>query len=646
MQQPHTQQQQQAGSDPAAAEEQQQQQQVGSTAAAAEGQQQQQGEMLQHWETLSLLFGQLGSRDARCAAADAMLALSGLLQHTSSNSSSGVATPASTPAAESAYSAVATQLVALNSWSVESLDDPDYSRRMGCYSQLQPQIWMRYSRLQALPLLLQGFFDLRNGDDLAIRQAAASALTKAVEAMAQLEQQQQGLDSEQPAEGAAAAAVVGQLGPDDPLRLLPRVLYPQAKSGLRSNNLAVRQEHAALLRQLVLALPGRFPDLLPLTSKDPEQDFFLNITHLQIHRRGRALQLLGRLAQQQQQQQQQGEEHALDEAAAAAAAKRRRVADAEGAMAAQQQQQLPQDDGEDATAAAPGHKRPRQQQQQQQHKAVSVRVLMDIASPLLQQFIMEGAGVGSSSAAAVAAAAEQRGGHIKKQSDSDREGAVADVAIDALRELCKLLGWQQYSGLLQRWLKLMTQSPKKQVIRAACAVLDAFHFPLDVEDVPEQQQQQQQQQQQGAAAMQVDEAAAATGAEDAAATGAEDAAPDEQEFSEDDDDEQQQQQADEEAAAAAAAVERAAAAADVAAAAKQLLMKRVLPVLQSQLVVDDQEVARAPVALALVKLIKVGFRGLTWGFSACVMCVRDVVFVSWLLIRRWHAHLLRLRWSK
>eukprot|EP00775_Hariotina_reticulata_P008462 gene8462-8646_t len=44
---------------------------------------------------------------------------------------------------------------------------------------------------------------------------------------------------------------------------------------------------------------------------------------------------------------------------------------------------------------------------------------------------------------------------LRKQGDSDREGAVADAAIDALRELSGQLGWQQYSGLLQRWLKLM-----------------------------------------------------------------------------------------------------------------------------------------------------------------------------------------------
>jgi hypothetical protein len=36
-----------------------------------------------------------------------------------------------------------------------------------------------------------------------------------------------------------------------------------------------------------------------------------------------------------------------------------------------------------------------------------------------------------------------------------------------------------------------------------------------------------------------------------------------------------------------------------------LLQSKVLPLLQAQVVVDDQEVARAPVALAIIKLIKV-----------------------------------------
>jgi hypothetical protein len=36
-----------------------------------------------------------------------------------------------------------------------------------------------------------------------------------------------------------------------------------------------------------------------------------------------------------------------------------------------------------------------------------------------------------------------------------------------------------------------------------------------------------------------------------------------------------------------------------------LLRRKVLPVLESQLVIEGQEEARAPVALAIIKLIKV-----------------------------------------
>lgn len=76
-----------------------------------------------------------------------------------------------------------------------------------------------------------------------------------------------------------------------PLRLLGRVLYPAIKSQLGCGHLAVRQEHLSLLRALVLAFPTRFPELLVLTSADPETDFFLNVAHLQLHRRGRRVKL-------------------------------------------------------------------------------------------------------------------------------------------------------------------------------------------------------------------------------------------------------------------------------------------------------------------------------------------------------------------
>jgi U3 small nucleolar RNA-associated protein 20 len=603
--------------------------------------------LLQHWEVVCLLLGHLSRRESRSATAAALAALGALIDSSSSSSTAGSVS----------FVDVASMVVSLNSWAVTSLDEPDYNARLGCYSQLQPPAWQAFSRLQALPLTLQAYYDLRNDSDLALRQAAATALTKAVRAFAALDspqQQQQQQDGEaadpaQPQQQQPQQQQQQQL--EDLLRLVPRVMYPQTKVGLRSNNLSVRQEHAALLRELVLLLPQRFTDLVPLCNQDAEQDFFLNITHLQIHRRGRALALLVRLMSQQQPQQQPQQQQGSEQAAAAAAAeasdgaarKKRKVQDS----STQQQQDgkaggsaapAAAAEGDSDVAVAVGDKRPRQQQQ---HKPVSARVLLDIAAPLIQQFIFDGSSNTSSNSAAADAAAEaQRGGHGKKKGDADREGAVANVAIDALKGLAGQLGWEQYSGLLQRWLKLMTQYPRKQIIRAACAVLDAFHFPVEdpaaAEDHQQQQQQGSKQQQRGskeagtAAAL----AAAAATAAAAAAAAAGDAAEVEQvdlEVEEADDDVIIVEEEDEQAAAAAAMAATAAAdAADIAASARVLLQSKVLPVLQSQVVVDDQEVARAPVALAIIKLIKVGLTATCLASSVwCDLCVSRSCSVHW-----------------
>ena len=48
----------------------------------------------------------------------------------------------------------------------------------------------------------------------------------------------------------------------------------------------------SLLRELIIAFPVDYADLGLLLDKDPELDFFLNVAHLQLHRRQRALQRL------------------------------------------------------------------------------------------------------------------------------------------------------------------------------------------------------------------------------------------------------------------------------------------------------------------------------------------------------------------
>ncbi len=89
-------------------------------------------------------------------------------------------------------------------------------------------------------------------DDLALRHAASQALSRFVEGVA------------------AAAADSGDAGePPEGGSLLSaaqRVLFPQLKRGLSAAALAVRQEHLALLRQLVRSFPSCYPDLVQLTG--------------------------------------------------------------------------------------------------------------------------------------------------------------------------------------------------------------------------------------------------------------------------------------------------------------------------------------------------------------------------------------------
>jgi U3 small nucleolar RNA-associated protein 20 len=106
---------------------------------------------------------------------------------------------------------------------------------------------------QALPLLLACLHDLRNPGDLTLRQAAATSLERFITAAV-------AIAASASAGGVAAPATssTGDGGHSQLLcHLVTRVLYPQLKSQLSVPSLAVRQEHLALLRALVIAFPAK-----------------------------------------------------------------------------------------------------------------------------------------------------------------------------------------------------------------------------------------------------------------------------------------------------------------------------------------------------------------------------------------------------
>ncbi|KAL4860053.1 Small subunit processome component 20 [Chlorella vulgaris] len=208
---------------------------------------------------LAPLAGSLVARESRQALCAALAAVAGMVPE--------MAEPARL-------------LAELNAVSTTEIDELDYGRLMAAYSHLTPAAWQPMSLRQAAPLVHHCLHDLRNADDLALRHAASQALSRFIEAAA----------------AAAAAALQGdeQEG-GSLLSAAQKVLFPQLKRGLPTANLAVRQEHLTLLRQLVLAFPANYSELRLLTDQDAEVDFLLNVGHIQLHRRARALTRVTRL---------------------------------------------------------------------------------------------------------------------------------------------------------------------------------------------------------------------------------------------------------------------------------------------------------------------------------------------------------------
>ncbi|KAK9843296.1 hypothetical protein WJX74_009992 [Apatococcus lobatus] len=170
----------------------------------------------------------------------------------------------------------------------------------------------------------------------------------------------------------------------------------------------------------------------------------------------------------------------------------------------------------------------------------ALKTIIDVIIPMVQQMIAEG---------------EAAGGGEGKQGDRDRMTGVVDSAMDALKAVASSMPWSQYRQLLSSFLRNLRfmASESKASIRAVCTIIDAFHFPLPPKADAQEDNAT-------SISMAAGDAAKAEGSLDAAVL---------------------------------------AAAQDV----QKVLMKQVLPALMQQLV-KEGEVVRAPVALALVKLVR------------------------------------------
>lgn len=163
----------------------------------------------------------------------------------------------------------------LNSFSIKRIDDPDFEKRLNACAQLTDNPDGICSKLTAREweLLVQhALFQIKDPDELSLRGSAASILCHFCD-IAKSHQ-----DVEVP-------------------KLLKTVMVPSLKKLLRSKQEVVRQEVLAVLSH---AVDKEFPAVCELEEMrcllvggDKEANFFLNIYHIQVHRRIRALKRLG-----------------------------------------------------------------------------------------------------------------------------------------------------------------------------------------------------------------------------------------------------------------------------------------------------------------------------------------------------------------
>lgn len=160
----------------------------------------------------------------------------------------------------------------LNSFSVKRLDEPDFERRLNAFSELNESIYKQFGPLEWEILIHHAFYQIRDEEELSLRNSSALLLGRFFE-------------------------VIDGSTPDSILRpVLTKVMLPGLKKALRSKAEVIRQD---VLNVLSTAITKNLPDVAELTEMkcllvdgDKEANFFLNIYHIQSHRRTRALRRL------------------------------------------------------------------------------------------------------------------------------------------------------------------------------------------------------------------------------------------------------------------------------------------------------------------------------------------------------------------
>ncbi|KAI5069079.1 hypothetical protein GOP47_0015380 [Adiantum capillus-veneris] len=197
--------------------------------------------------------------------------------------------------AKPGLSFVAGLIADLNSLSPSTVGEYDYECRIGAYGRLTADSFGNLTYEQALIVISQGLYDVKS-DDISIRHSASNCLTNFIHFLASRYQSSKIGEGTYANEDAVATDMeecsLSACWDLEAVRVaVQKFLLPNIRKTMTSDSLTVRREVVSLLREMVSNLPCVSPlgELLPLISTDAEVDFFNNITHIQTHRRIRAM---------------------------------------------------------------------------------------------------------------------------------------------------------------------------------------------------------------------------------------------------------------------------------------------------------------------------------------------------------------------
>ncbi|XP_066264950.1 small subunit processome component 20 homolog [Branchiostoma lanceolatum] len=168
---------------------------------------------------------------------------------------------------------IATVIHDLNTWDRKRVEEPDYDTRLSAFKSVNQAMkdWVALDTTFALPVIHNCFHIVLRIEDFSLRSNASYCMTQVLQKM----------------EDASSSQ-------EEYKKVVQGTILPLVRKGLWSRSESVHQESISLLAAVVRTFSSRqyFQGLAQLMDEDVEKDFYQNITHIQHHRRSRALRRL------------------------------------------------------------------------------------------------------------------------------------------------------------------------------------------------------------------------------------------------------------------------------------------------------------------------------------------------------------------